>query len=270
MVHPLLAPPTPRRRQRIGWLLLALACLGLVWAGTELSQDYRFWVRNVVIENVTTQSLGLQQDAVRTHCTAAELRHLADLRKDQPIWKVDLDEIVEGVMQHPWVASVDASKRWPDTVVIRVTEHRPAMLLQQGGLYYVNAQGEVFKRARGTDLDYPILTGLEQDLVERNPAVARRVVSEALSLLQQVEASSELHTSDISELRFHPQDGFTFVLRSGTELAIGFERLSERLQRLAQLRASGLDTTEPRRIDLAPESVALVSPLPKRTSPGLD
>lgn len=270
MVHPLLAPPAPRRRQRIGWLLLGCALAGLVWAGVTLAQDYRFWVRNVVVENVTAEAHQLDPIGYQPHCSAAELRHLADVRRDSPIWRVDLSDIVEGVMGHPWVASVEASTRWPDTVVIRVTEHRPVLLMQQQGLYYVNADAEVFKRARGSDLDYPVLTGLDPRLVEGNPAVARRIIGDAIALLGEVGDSAELSTDDLSEIRFHEQDGFTLVLRSGTELALGFARASARLERLAQLRASGLDATEPQHIDLAPSTVALVTPLSKRTSPGLD
>lgn len=270
MVHPLLAPPAPNRRQRLGWLLLVCVLAGLAWVGNSLARDYRFLVQHVVVENITAEEQGLEGQASRPHCSVAELRHLADVRQDRPIWHVDLDGIVQGVMQHPWVASVDASKRWPDTVVIRVTEHRPVMLLQQGALYYVNAQAEVFKRARGTDLDYPVLTGLEPDLVEHNPEVARRILREALAVMDQVHSSSELATEDLSEIRFHGQDGFTLVLRGGTELALGFADPSERLERLERLRTSGLDTSVAHRIDLAPDTVALVTPLSKRTSPGLD
>ncbi len=235
-----------------------------------MTKDHRFRIQRVVVENVTAQVLGLDPQSFEPHSSSAELRHLANVRSGQTIWSVDLGGIVQGVMRHPWVASVDASTRWPDTVVIRVTEHRPVMLLQQGGLYYVNEAGELFKRARGSDLDYPVLTGLEPELAQERPQLARRILREALAVLSDVDASSELSIDDLSEIRFHPQDGFTLVLRGGTRLALGFEEPVERLGRLARLRASGLDTTEPRYIDLAPSEVALVTPLSKRTSPGLD
>ena len=244
--------------------------VGSVWASQVLARDCRFLVQHVVVENVTAEVQGSAPGDFRLHCSPAELRHLADVRRDRPIWRVDLGGIVQGVLQHPWVDAVEASKRWPDTVVIRVTEHRPVMLLQQGGLYYINERAEVFKRARGTDVDYPVLTGLTPELVQRSPDVARRVMREALTVLADVDASNELSTDDLSEIRFHSQDGFTLVLRGGTEVALGFAEPSLRFERLAQLRGRGLDTAVQRRIDLAPNTVALVSPLPKRTSTGLD
>jgi cell division protein FtsQ len=235
-----------------------------------MARDVRFCVSEIVIENVTAEVHGLDPQQFEPHSSAAELRHLANVRRDRPIWDVDLGGTVQGVMRHPWVASVEATRRWPDTVVIRVVEHRPVLLLQQGGLYYVNARAEVFKRARGSDLDYPVLTGLEPGLAQRNPEVARRILSDAIDLLEQVDRSGELLVDDLSEIRFHQQDGFSLVLRSGTELLLGFADASERLARLEKLRASGLDPRQPHRIDLAPATVALVSPPSKRTSPGLD
>ncbi len=270
VVHPLKDPTAPRRRQRIGWRLLVCAARGLAWAGHRLARDVRFCVSAIVVENVTAEAHGLDPQAFRPHCSAAELRHLANVRRDRPIWNVDLNGTVQGVMRHPWVASVEASRRWPDTVVIRVIEHRPVLLLQQGALFYVNERAEVFKRARGSDLDYPVLTGLDPDLVERNPDVARRILVDAIALLERVEESGELLGDDLSEIRFHDQDGFSLVLRGGTELALGFADAGERLARLERLRSNGLDPSQPHRIDLAPETVALVSPPSSRTSPGLD
>ncbi len=269
MATPLLASPAPRRRRRLGLLALALAAAALCWASQQLAHDYRFRVQQVVVEHQGSELPEQGRADWRPHCTPAELRHLADVRQGTPIWSVNLDQVVAGVMRHPWVASVEASRRWPDTVVIRVGEHRPAMLLKQGGLYYVDEAGEVFKRARGSDLDHPVLTGVDAELSREDPRLARRVVLEALDILAQVDTSTELLVSDISEIHFHLQDGFTLVLRGGTELALGFASVERRLPRLARLRSEGLDPSVPQRIDLAPDTVALVAPLPP-TTPGLD
>ncbi len=257
MVTPLLAKPASSRRPRLRWLLAALALAALAWLGAHLSRDFQYRAQHVVVEHVG--------DSLAPHCSAAELRHLADVRFGTPIWMVDLQRVVDGVMQHPWVVSVEAARRWPDTVVIRVREHVPVLLLQHRGLYYVDERGEVFKRARNSDLDYPLLTGLTPELTEQRPQVAQRVVREALALLADVESSVELSGDDLSEIRFHEQDGFTLVLRSGSEVALGFAEPASRLDRLTRLRQQGLDASSPQRIDLAPESIALVTPLASAT-----
>lgn len=270
MVTPLLAPPAPRTRWRIRWLLTGALAAGVVWGGCHALRDGRFHVHHVLIENLTVQAGDSDAEGFRPHVAPVEVRHLANVRRDQAIWRVDLSGVVRGVMQHPWVAEVDAVRRWPDTIVIRLKEHRPVLLLQQDGLYYVDAEGEVFKRARGSCLDYPVLTGLGEGEIARNPAIARRVLRESLDLLSEVEASGEVSQADLSEIHFDAQDGFTLVLRSGAELALGFSDARERLGRLALMRARGLDPTEPRRVDLVAERIALVTPLSTPSPQGLD
>ncbi|MFH1465525.1 MAG: cell division protein FtsQ/DivIB [Pseudomonadota bacterium] len=270
MVTPLLAPPSPCRRWRTGWLLAGAALVGFVWAGVYALRDGRFRVRHVLVQNETVQPGDAGAGTFRSHVSAVEIRHLASIQWDAELWQVDLASVVQGVLNHPWVAEVDASRRWPDTVVIRIVEHRPQLLLQQQGLYYVDAQGEVFKRARSSDLDYPVLTGLAEGAVARHPEVARRVLRDAVALLDTVDASGEFTRADLSEIHFDEHEGFTLVLRSGAELALGFSEPAERLGRLARMRERGLDPSLPSRVDLVPERIALVTPLPPVSPQGLD
>ncbi len=244
-----------RRHLRRGLAVLALA--GAASGIAALARDVRFGVRQVLVENATVLAPG-----GRTHVTGAEIRHLADVRLGQPLWRVDLGRVVDGVARHPWVDEAQARRRWPGTVVVRITEHVPAILLEHEGLYYVDAEGAVFKRACASDLDYPVLTGIDPEIVHRHPEYARRVVRAGLALLSAVEDAGEFATREVSEIRFHPQDGFAVVLRTGTELAFGFSDPRDRSGRLARLRAAGFDPTVRQRVDLAPEEVAVAVPLP--------
>jgi len=270
VVTPLLAPPSPRRRGRIGWLLAGAASIGLALAGAHAVRDGRFQVHHVLVRNVTVQPGDDGALDFTSHVSPVEVRHLASIPQGSELWQVDLEQVVRGVLGHPWVAEVEVSRRWPDTIVIRIVEHRPVLLLQQDGLYYVEASGEVFKRARGSDLDYPVLTGLAEGLAARHPDLARRVLRDALALLQTVEASGEFTRADLSEIRFDEHEGFSLVLRSGFELTLGFTDPAERLGRLAQMREHGLDPAVPARVDLVSERIALVTPLPSPAPQGLD
>ncbi|MBN1335459.1 MAG: FtsQ-type POTRA domain-containing protein [Deltaproteobacteria bacterium] len=249
-------PASPwRRHLRRGLWIPVLA--GLAWSLAAIARDVRFGVQQVVVENATVWPPGRT-----TQVGEGEIRHLADVRMGQPLWKVDLGRVVSGVARHPWVDEVQAARRWPSTVVVRITEHVPVLLLQHEGLFYVDREGVVFKRARGTDLDHPVLSGLDPEGVSRHPEYARRVIASSLALLAAVEDSGEFGTREVSEIHVHAQDGFSLILRNGTELAFGFADPLARTDRLARLRAAGFDPTVRQRVDLAPDEVAVVVPLP--------
>lgn len=58
--------------------------------------------------------------------------------------RLSLADLEAGLAGHPWVAGVEMHKRLPDGLSVRVIERRPAALLRRsGGLFYVDAAGEV-------------------------------------------------------------------------------------------------------------------------------
>ena len=89
---------------------------------------------------------------------------------------VDLDAIRADVMQLPWVAKVSIQRRWPDQLIIAVTEQEAIARWGKDGL--LNRSGEVFRpplvdakdKALGDVSQLPLLFGpdnLSRDVVER-------------------------------------------------------------------------------------------------------
>ncbi len=194
--------------------------------------------------------------------TDTALRHLTDLHTDQHLLTVDLDRVVRGVERHPWIYQASARMSLPSTVTISVTEHEPLMLLAMDDLWYVDARGEPFRRAQSEDLDYPVLTGIDPLLAENNPDIASAVIGRALRVLSQADTPPLGGAESISEIHFNQRTGYTLILRTGTELVLGFSDPAERLRRLQHMVAQGLDLTTPQRIDLAAEQVAIATVLP--------
>ncbi len=197
--------------------------------------------------------------------TPSQLRHLADVRTEQHLLTVDLDRAVTGVEQHPWISSATARLSFPSTVTILVTEHEPQMLLALSELWYVSKEGQPFRRALGHDLDYPILTGIDPDFAEANPELTSAIIGRSLALLDSTDMPPLYGMQSVSEIRFHTRVGFALVLRSGTEIVLGFSDPEERLSRLAPMVDSGLDLSTPQRIDLVAGKVATAGPLPELT-----
>ena len=117
------------------------------------------------------------------------VRHLANVREGERLLAVDLSEVIDGVLRHPWISRASVRRVFPSTLVVEVEEHQPALLLSSRGLYRISQEGTLFARARSSDLDQPLLTGIDPELIDRQVAVARRIVGDALDILHAVEAS---------------------------------------------------------------------------------
>lgn len=189
------------------------------------------------------------------------LRHLADVQNGQHLFTVSPAAVARSVRRHPWVKDASARLELPSTLVVTVQEHQPVMLLALEAMWYVSADGAPFRRAESHDLDYPVLTGVDAELVDDHPHLASAIIGRALTVLRATETSALGGTSVVSEVRFHRRAGFTLVLRSGSELMLGFAEPGARLDRLTPMVQQGLDLHLPQRIDLSADHVAITTPL---------
>lgn len=190
----------------------------------------------------------------------AAVRHLADLPAGAPLVALDLPGAVAKIERHPWVAHAEARRVFPDGVVVQVREREVAALLLLDGLYLVDTEGKPFRRADPQDLHHPILTGISPELADREPALARRLIHEGLSLLQAAKATADIDPEDVSEVRFDAGTGYTLALRNGGEILVGFDG-PEVLPRIAALARAGVDLSLPHRVDLGFSQMAVVTPL---------
>jgi len=190
-----------------------------------------------------------------------EVRHLADIREGERLLAVDLSGVIEGVLRHPWVVRAKVRRVFPSTLRIEVEEHRAAMLLAHDGLYRVSRTGEIFVRARSSDLDQPILTGVRADLIDRHGALARRIIQDALNVLEAVEHTGPVFASDVSEIHFDEDLGFTLRLRNRAQIHMGFRDPNVQLERLGLMVDAGLDLQIPQEIDMDIDGIAVATPI---------
>jgi cell division protein FtsQ len=202
------------------------------------------------------------------HAREAELIQRSGLVVGENLFRLDLARAARSVRGHPWVASATLERRLPGAVVASIVEHRAAALVQLGGLYVLDEEGRLFKRAAPEDaLDLPILTGLSREAwAERAPEEQLRLFG-ALHLLDTWQASG-FSVSALSEVRLDDGGGFTVFAHDGIavqEVRLGSTDVSLKLQRLAQVRAalarrgeraSRIDLDNPARPDQAAATLA--------------
>jgi cell division protein FtsQ len=147
--------------------------------------------------------------------------------------ELPIGELQQAVEDLPWVATAHLVRDLRTQILtVQVAERRPALVLGSGGLHLVDTAGVVFKALeKGDPADLPLLTA-DPDQV----AVASAAALDALDALKNGHA---VRPEDVSELRWHAEDGLTLVTRAGLPVRLGRQGYAERLSRLERAVAAG-------------------------------
>jgi cell division protein FtsQ len=166
--------------------------------------------------------------------TPEELLEISPVQRGDHLLLCDTDVVAAALRRHPWVSSVEVRRDLPRDLRVNVVERRPAAIVDLGGLYLVDAKGEVFKRALpGDGLDLPVITGIAREAwVERREEV-EPLLSAALTLLARWAERGLARREPVSEIHIDPDYGTTlFAGEDGLEVRLGQGDLPEKLERL--------------------------------------
>jgi cell division septal protein FtsQ len=190
----------------------------------HLLEDPFFRVREVEVE-------GCQKIPRETILSLIQMERMPNL------FKVKLKEVAKRLESHPWIDHVVVRKVFPNKVLIQIEERKPIAILQLGELYYIDATGVIFSPVEdGDGYNYPFLTGLTRQALERDPAETKDLVMKALELLRTVEKEKVSPLEKISEIHMEKTFGiYCFTEAEGIEVRMGWDHFGEKLKRLSIL-----------------------------------
>jgi cell division protein FtsQ len=144
-----------RRRRLLGWLLAVVALGGVIWGA--------FFSPLLKVEEIRVQGAD--------HASELDIKAAADLSSDQNLLLVSTRAVADKVARLPWVAEARVDRKLPDTVRIRITERRPAIVLSlDPGRWTLDARGRVLEKGVAED-DLAVLSGV----ILPDPAPGERV-----------------------------------------------------------------------------------------------
>jgi hypothetical protein len=113
-------------------------------------------------------------------------------------WDIDLGAIEKKIGRHPWVRRVFVRREFPRRIIIDVEERTPKAIVALRKLYYVDADGVVFKEVGpGENVKLPLLTGLRAEQFAAPDPATRKRIRDALRLsemmVQRSHSLSEIH-----------------------------------------------------------------------------
>jgi cell division protein FtsQ len=152
------------------------------------------------------------------------------------VFTVDLDSVRGGFEKLPWVRAVEVRRQWPPGLRVVLEEH--VALARWGGLALVNTHGELFEAA--TDRALPVFVGPSGSA----PEIAARygAFSRLLAPLGQ----------RVTQVSVSPRRSWLIRLDGGLAIALGRERMEERLDRFVAVyeRSVGALPRRPAYVDL--------------------
>ena len=137
---------------------------------------------------------------------------------DGDFLQLNLTRLKNVLQQDPWVDNVYLSRRWPDTLVVKIAEQTPIARWDANG--FLNQRGEII-RVQETNklLGLPWLQGNEIN---------------AREIMQQYQDLSTLLRSrglEIVALKCDNKKSWRLTLKNDKEIAIGREEVMEKLRR---------------------------------------
>jgi len=162
-----------------------------------------------------------------------EIATIAGLRQGMNIWNVDAVAIENKIAKHPWVRRVLVRRDFPRRVVIDVEERTPKAIIGVGKLYYIDADGAVFKEvASGENINFPMLTGIRAEALMRGDLAVRKRIREAVRLIDLMAQRS--HT--LSEIHFEAADRLVvYPTQFPVAWRLGWGDWDEKIARLERL-----------------------------------
>jgi cell division protein FtsQ len=172
-------------------------------------------------------------------------------------------QVERALMTHPWIAKAEVSRKWPNSLHLKIQERDPVALVQFGEeLLYMDRQGMIFKPlSPGDPHNFPVITGLTPDQFKHSAGDLPEVVAQVFQLMDVLKATPPpLNLENISEIHVDLERGFTLYANGvGVALDLGLKDYSEKLHKFVQLwpalvqrglvaRVGRINLTYPRRV----------------------
>ena len=226
----------PKVRKPINWSpILKWLSRGIGAAAICAVTGFGGWKAYGVVSRTTLLRLETIEVSPLKRATREEIITLAGVRPGDSMLGLDLKSVMARLSKDPWLEQVQVRRYFPHTLSITVSERTPQAVANVGCLYYLDEKGVLFKSlAEGDRLDYPLITGLTEEELARDPKGCQDALKSALQLIATLKSGSVFSLQDISEIHYSKGYGFTlFTMQGGVPVKLGNGEFGEKLDRLA-------------------------------------
>jgi len=191
-----------------------------------------------------------------------EIIQLSGLGLHANLLTISAGTMEQRIEAHSWVEKAAIEKKWPNRLIITVTERKPVAIANvEGDLHYIDGKGVIFAEMDyDSDLDFPIISGLSRkDLEASDPSPSLNC---ALQFLRYVGRNDPvLPGQNISEVNIRQKgDLVVFLADKPFPIYLGSDNMERKYLRLVKVlgwlyKKKEIEITEFIRLDYLPDKV---------------
>jgi cell division protein FtsQ len=212
-------------RTTLGVVLVVSAAVGVAWAARRhVMTSARFAVTEIDV-------LGHERR------TAEAIAGESGVTAGTNVFSLDLDAARRRILADPWIAQATLARRLPGTILIEVTERKPAALVALGDTYLATPEGEPFKKLEPDDpVDLPLITGLHADALTEDREGTLRTIRRGIDLAAEYEHGALAHRAPLEEVHVDSDGTFSVVVgRGAMQLVLGAPPFRRKLDQAARV-----------------------------------
>jgi len=165
------------------------------------------------------------------------IKRIAGVVKGDPLLRVDLKEVRQKVVSHPWVKDATVVRELPDTLRISVKERVPRAVVLGREFALVDIEGVVLSLQASYPEGYPVITGVSEPLEPGRMVMEARP---AVEVLQNISRSGLIGPEKISELGVDGKLVRVSLMDGGTVLVLEQGNTETQVKKLARLMEAGV------------------------------
>lgn len=192
--------------RKLGAVIFVIGlCFGIYWVSGPVAKVFERPIKSVVVEGDFN------------FITKQRATELISNEIDGDFLQLDLMQLKNALLGDPWVEKVTLNRRWPDTLVVKISEQKP---IARWGDGFLNQRGEIVLVDEASKLSgLPWLQGSETDAPE---------------ILQQYQDLSQLLRSrglEVIALKCDNKKSWRLTIKNHVEIALGRDQVMEKMRR---------------------------------------
>lgn len=148
-------------------------------------------------------------------------------QEDVNLAELDVHTVESSIETLPWVKQAHVTISLPDTIQIKVEEHEPLGLVNDGALTIVDGSGALIKYWDAKDVFTSPIVTLDKPMAERTEEILQAF--ELASMARRQGYDKRIH-----EIHYDAATGYS-LYTADTEIRMGYDRFEARFDRLMQV-----------------------------------